>query len=146
MNKKFTILIVAGIFVAALLGGSQPTHAWQAPANIKTKPLQTTPIFLDKIMTAFGMNKKKNVLQVKKAKYTIHNDETFKEHTHKVHMRPYNNPHLDFAITVPKNWQEQNLALRKSMQEDSDIIDDVAKFSSEMISVFRAHITVSIKV
>ncbi|MDD9899628.1 MAG: hypothetical protein OXT65_01455, partial [Alphaproteobacteria bacterium] len=63
-----------------------------------------------------------------------------------IHMRPYNNAHLEFDITVPKTWTCKDLTIDKKSQFEESVIGDVVRCEGEMISIYRPHVTVSVRI
>lgn len=109
--KNYILIVLAIVFGASFLLNPTPSHA-----------------FLEKF---FG---KKSIPQkVEEVKYQIHDDASFETNKKTFHMRPYNNPVLEFDISIPKNWAIEDLTNNSSIIKDSDLIQDVAMFKSEMI-------------
>lgn len=99
-----------------------------------------THAFLERF---FG--KKSAPQKVEEAKYLIHDETSFTENKKTLHFRPYNNPVLEFDISVPKNWAAEEITKSTSVIKDAELIEDVATFKSELIGTSKVSVTVSIK-
>ena len=123
-GKASLVIAAVTVIATALFFSGAPAHA-----------------FLEKFF-------KKNAAPQKteELKYVINDDASFDENKKTFHMRPYNNPALEFDISIPKTWTSQELTNKDTpIVKDTDLITDVAQFKSEMIGTSRVSVSVSFK-
>jgi hypothetical protein len=123
MSKTLRIAVLAAAFVAI---ASTSAHA----------------AFWD---SWFG---KKQVVAEQAPEYYIHDDKSFEENTSSIHMRPFNSTTLEFDVRLPKNWTAEDLTknqagLTAQLDPDQKMVGNMAKMTSEMISVYRIELGVT---
>jgi hypothetical protein len=126
MKPRKTRSILAALALAcAVFAAAPPAFAQKA--------------FLEKILGD------KTAEEKKKNEYLIHDDASFAENTHSLHMRPYNNAALEFDMRLPKNWTSEDMTQNQTLNTDKTIIGDITRMESEMIGVQRVNLTISLQ-
>ncbi len=147
MKKIMTAALAAGLVFCAM---ASPQARELAPAF--KIPSLATPVFFEKFFGGGQAGGKKQ----QAATYYINDEQAFQQNTHISHLRPYNNPSLEFDISVPKNWTLEDTTKSQSAPGavpipgqqaiGQNVIGDIASLHSEMIDINRLNVSVSVEV
>lgn len=138
MNKKIYTAFFAALFLLAAA-----TAAQAVPFSLHAGAL---PPFAQKVFLDGLFGRKTAPKQAMPDAYYINDDKTFDENTSVTHMRPYNNPILEFDVRLPNHWTAEDLTKNQMTAPGQDVdqrlVGNVVKISSEMIGVNRVTVSV----